>query len=158
MIHLRDTVDAVSKIGPMSVVTSYRTSSPRTQSARDLRFQSKRDRIQIGLLSMACRRGGQTMGFLVDSIGGERELFVCISSPDDIQELSNLKIKFKRMSEAEDFGRVALEEAEIAVDAMDRGLVRPVPGDYCEHCAFGELCRRSMEFGEASDWFDEVVD
>ena len=158
VIHLRDTVDAVSKIGPMSVVTSYRTSSPRTQSARDLRFQSKRDRIQIGLLSMACRRGGQTMGFLVDSIGGERELFVCISSPDDIQELSNLKIKFKRMSEAEDFGRVALEEAEIAVDAMDRGLVRPVPGDYCEHCAFGELCRRSMEFGEASDWFDEVVD
>ncbi len=42
-----------------------------------------------------------------------------------------------------------------ALELIERGEIRPVPGDYCEWCDFGELCRRSPQFSDDDSPFGE---
>ena len=61
---------------------------------------------------------------------------------------------------------VAEEDVVKSVNARARGLVQlavkrareaqvtPTPGTHCTGCAYGELCRRSSEYGETDDPFE----
>lgn len=144
-IRLRDGVDAISTLGNMSVVTSYRNSSLKT---KDQAFASNRDKIYVGLLALACRRERTSMGYLVDSISGDRTLYLCNGSIDDLRQLDDQGVDYKRVDEGFEFLRLACDEAAVAVDAMERSLIRPKSGEHCDFCSYGELCRRSKDFGE----------
>ena len=43
-----------------------------------------------------------------------------------------------------------LKEAKASIHA---GHATPIPGDYCDGCAYGELCRRHRDFGDLDDPF-----
>jgi hypothetical protein len=42
-----------------------------------------------------------------------------------------------------------------AIRRLERGAIEALPGDYCDWCDVGELCRKSREFGEQDSPFGE---
>lgn len=119
-----------------------------------------RERLQFeyGLyLSALSTNGEKRVGVEVDTPSGERLLFV---SPRPMEESF-------RSDHARGFKVVALDHerrmsiaqnvatlTKRAIGRIEQATVEPQAGKHCRTCDYGELCRRSTEYGEEADPFD----
>lgn len=160
-IHLSVAFDAVYESGPNRIGFLYRGYIPRYLS------NAKED-IESSLLAalMLYSLGPKphtNEALMVDSLEGDRAILTkerkvpwltrslyrtgiyhasVISSNEEFKS-SNIDGHFK-------------EAVERARKTLKLATARPTPGNQCDHCQLGDLCRSHREYGEQQSLFDEV--
>ncbi len=93
-------------------------------------------------------RVAPTFGASVDSMSGERQIIV-IWNAEEWRALKN-NVRWKRLpAERGPFARHVMDLVQRSFESLDAGEMAPTPGQACERCLYGELCRVSSQFGEA---------
>ncbi|HLJ20875.1 MAG TPA: hypothetical protein VKU84_11785, partial [Stellaceae bacterium] len=155
-VTLTGTVPALGTMGSYALARLYETSAPDRlgRESNDAVF------LYYALWSVVARGDADATAIEVETLGHERRLFVLprLSGPLPSDPEHGLYAAAVTMVE---------EDAVKAVNARARGLVRlgadrarggivaPTPSpEHCPGCGYGELCRRSAEFGESDDPFE----
>ncbi len=94
----------------------------------------------------------------IETLSGERQL-VCAHLPEGFVNPPGCKVfELVPKSHSESAGWEAMEEESkrairAALTLVKQMNVAPSPGQHCATCAYGELCRRSQEYGEEESPF-----
>lgn len=153
-IPLSGGVAGVSRIGQYSVTHLYEHRPPAERDKGGRRADV--DTLYFGTYFMA--RHGQSGGVAVEveTASGVRQLVLLSRLPGTFLA-SNLQsgLEVVSVTNSEDGGAAAVEfyrEAKRRVNKVIQRLriaaIDAMPGQHCRWCDFGELCRRSHEFGE----------
>lgn len=144
---LSGSVDGVSQVGPYRTVHVSRGRRPEGL-AEDGTIVDK-DLLEIGMLMLLAWQGEGAVAVELDTPSEGRVLYV----------LPRVNDREVRADVARQFAIVDLGHPRALFDqvkaAMVEGVARlrsgemdAVPGDACATCRYGELCRRSAEFGD----------
>lgn len=144
---LAGSVDGVSQVGPYRTVHVSRGRKP-DGLAEDGTI-ADRDLLEVGMLTLLAWKGEGAVAVEVDTPSEGRVLYV----------LPRVNDRDVRADVARQFAIVDLGHPRALFDqvkaAMVEGVARlrsgemdAVPGDACATCRYGELCRRSAEFGD----------
>jgi len=111
---------------------------------------------EIGLLLLSLGGATGNVGIEIDSSSGFRNLFVT-PRPDRVFP-GNLQNGFRvtvidRDRSKDIFANVG-KDVRKALNRISSAQVEPIAGEHCRTCEYGELCRRSHEFGEEVDPFE----
>jgi hypothetical protein len=153
-LRLAGTIPAVSQMGPYRVAQVFH--------ARKALFSSiekwgDEERLEVGLYFAALGNSspGAAIEFCADD--GER-LMVCNEIIPGSQPKSRPKDELKAVSVNARETKFLAQAGEIVRKAVAKSRshsMEVTPGDQCTFCDFGELCRRSKEFGEQSSLMEE---
>lgn len=129
------------------ILHQYRSSAPREINAERDRAGFLQNVLPLLLL---CRTPNPML--MVDGMNGERVL-ICLKRPAGMRANSSQGFRIISL-DVEDhtrfFSQTVAAMAKLAVSALNRADMTALPGEHCQTCAFGELCRVSSVFGEDS--------
>lgn len=157
--RLSGTIAGTSRMGPYIVghLLGQSKSLSKVDKVDDIKDSA---RLVLGTLALSLAKSGRPVAIEVDGSSAGRTLYV-LSREADI-DLASRQEKGVRVVElvadgnrAEFWRWVTVELA----DAMDRArntVAAPTPGDHCQFCSFGELCRRHQDFSEEVDFGESV--
>lgn len=155
-VKIRGRFAAVSEIGDYLVGHLYGGRdfgvSVRSGSANMEKIEDP-NLLELGIhLWSLCRRK-PAVALQVDTAKGERLLMMLPKPEFDLESRTGQNLRVVDLGDkAEFFERVKALLAK-AVSIIESGEIAPTPGDHCQHCDFGELCRRAKGFGEGFDPF-----
>jgi hypothetical protein len=158
-VTLTGTVPALGYMGPYALARLYESSAPDRlgRESNDASF------LYYALWSVIAQGDAAATAIEVETLGHARRLFVLprLAGPLPSDREHGLFAAAVTVAE-EDVMKSIKSRARglvrIAVDRARAGVVTPTPSaDHCPGCGYGELCRRSAEFGESDDPF-EVID
>jgi hypothetical protein len=154
-IRLEGVLPAVSRIGGYQVAHMSQVRKP--SQPRGGALQEDSDVLQLGIPMMALfdRRGG--VGVEVESMRGGRTLFTLFQGDEPPQVVGDTQagLTVVRLGKPSDFMPAVKIMLAEALRRLERPAIEAGPGEYCTWCDAGELCRRSMEFGETDSPFEE---
>lgn len=153
-VFLHGSYPAISERDGYRILHLFQASEPWEEANReeDPWFRlKKRDQFEIGLLLIALHAGGaEQVGIEIDSASGTRNLFLMPRPEGNFRshQAAGFKITaIDRDRRAELFREIG-KQVEIALKRISSADVEPRPGEHCRTCDYGELCRRSLDFGE----------
>ena len=136
-----------------SVLRFYDSTTPRLLEGES---GSDDDRFLFGLYLMSQFHLPQKNPAVeVDGMNGERilagfERMLKVVEHDPTKGLRKVRVADATTT----FFQDVKERMRSAIDVLEDAHMTATPGDHCEHCAYGELCRVSSVFGEV-DAFEE---
>jgi hypothetical protein len=142
-------------MGPYAYTRLYELSAP-DRLGRD---STDADFLYYALWAAITKGDFQGTAIEVETLGHARRLFVLPRLGGALHSDRDAGLFAAPVSVAE-------EEVLKSVNARARALVqnavqrarsaetKPTPGTHCTGCAYGELCRRSSEYGESDDPFE----
>ncbi|MFI5387160.1 MAG: PD-(D/E)XK nuclease family protein [Fimbriimonadales bacterium] len=153
-------VAATSRLGPYSVVHLVETSGPAKGYGLGPNDLSNQDKLYYGLHLLAAWDKTSAGALEIETMAGERLLmllprFAHVNLTARVQE----GLKVVDLGGVEETGgtRAFFDDvkklAREAAKRIEETDVRAVRGDHCAWCDYGELCRRSFEFGEEDSPF-----
>jgi hypothetical protein len=161
-IELKGSVGAVSVIegAPVIHIVDRAIASGTRNSNIDL---TTRENIHFGVLFVSIYKRGQSAAIEIETPDDKRQLVIL---GDDLRvpqrpQLTTLRVYDDPLGSPkglarEKFETAFREAAENVKSKMKTGSIKPEPSDSCQFCRFGELCRRSLEFGEQPfKWADD---
>jgi hypothetical protein len=156
-VRLKGRFPALSQRNGYKVLHLFRASEP--WSDQQVRTDNPWERLEegdafeLGLYLAALYSRGGNVGIEIDSASGTRNLFL-LPRPQE-QMRSDAARGFKVTAIDRDYQnelfRKVKENANSALVRIQEAQVGAEPGDYCYTCEYGELCRRSKEFGEEEE-------
>ncbi len=149
---------ALSRIGPYSVLHLFEWGVPeRVEDFDPGSGGGKALRYGIYLMAQVHRSGPTALE--IDGMNGQRLLALL---PRESHPRLRAMAPMLRTVEVEEDKRKFFmglkNQLNQAVVAVDRGAMRPAPGDACNRCDYGELCRWSSVFGEGVEPLEEDED
>lgn len=151
-LPLVGTVPATADIGPYPALQVFEAGPLQLGQKPD-----EADQLYIGLHLLARYSNGRAVAVEVDSPGG-RVLYVMPRARGDglsgkgeelrVCNLADLTNAQDELTQRRDFYGAVAKLGREAAGRLQAGDIQPRPGDYCETCAYGELCRMSRDFGE----------
>ena len=146
-VKLEGSIAALSQFGSYKVAHVYDSVNA---SARELPDEAW---MQLGAQMLALYERDKQVAVEVDSTGSTRTLYIInrvgnLPSDKDKIRVIDLSQHMQSNSPIEEFFTKAKELINAAADTIAAGTITPKPGDHCERCDFGELCRRSKQFSE----------
>lgn len=160
-IYLKGEYPALSMRDGYRVLHLFRASEPWDESGirEDEPWYrlKKRHQFEIGLLFLALGDPGSRVGVDIDSASGARNLFLSPRAEQQFRsdQLKGFRVTVIDVDRMKDIGRDVMKLVKQATNRIRTASVDPTPGEHCRTCEFGELCRRSMEFGEEVDPFEQ---
>ncbi len=147
--RLKGKVDGISRLGDLNVAYMF-------WSRGILKDMSEHDEFLFGLHMIALYEKGRAPALEIDSTPGLRYLLLVrrpsgakISSPESkglkIVDMSNVSDPLTYQNDL--FLSTEHRLADV-MSTLRQGIVDARSGDYCASCEYGELCRRSQDFGE----------
>jgi ATP-dependent helicase/nuclease subunit B len=121
-----------------------------------------RQQLELGLILNALRTSGHhRVGIEIDHMSGGRLLFLSPRPDEHIHadQARNLKVCAIDRDQLAENNRALVENVRTLVKRIKNAMVEPTPEEQiCLSCDFGELCRRSKEFGEEVDPFEDPAE
>lgn len=156
-VKLVGTLPAQSQLGPYRVAHLYGSAPTETK------MLNEDHQIRIGAYLLAQFTPNGETAVEIDTPSGERLLFVLHRIGNLTNESTKLKvIDLSEFPERNDAYKAYFTEVKSllkkASGVIESGSIEPRPGDHCDRCSFGELCRRSRDFGEDDSPFGEDGD
>jgi hypothetical protein len=145
-----------SRIGAAQVVHLFRTGlAAASEGQIDEALTT-----ELGLWMLTVYQVGETQGVEVDVQGGGRYLFLATRDGDEVprQRPQAGLVRRRFDTDRSDFYKKVKSDLRTAIFRLDPPSFLPEPGDACETCDLGELCRMSRDFGEALSPFDIGVE
>ncbi len=146
-IDLDGGVDGVSRVGPYRAlhVSRGRRADPPEGDGR----LGDRDLLEIGMLMLVAWQGEGAVAVEVDTPSDGRVLYVMprVNDPSVRADVAH-KLTIVDLGRPKDvFDQVKAAMVE-GVARLRSGEMDALPGESCVTCRYGELCRRSTEFGD----------
>lgn len=154
-LKLAGVVPAVSEIDNLRVAHLY------SGSAREGDKLTDTDRMYLGVYLASLHAPGKEVAVEMESMSGRRTLYTLTRAGSrqltgdvglglsvvDLAELDDPVVAKKQF-----YDGVKRQVSQAALRIRD-GAVEVTPGDHCDWCDYGELCRRSRAFGEEDSPF-----
>lgn len=157
-VTLAGRIPALARMGPYSMARLYETSAPDRlgRDTDDATF------LYYALWAVIAQAGAEAAALEIETLGHVRRLFVLPRQPGPLASDRDRGLVAAAVTSEDDVVRSvnarARDLVRLAVGRVRGSLVMPTPSaEHCPGCAYGELCRRSAEFGETDDPF-EVAD
>lgn len=119
------------------------------------------ERLRLGIYLGALMGVGKHVGVEIDGLDGKRVLWLLPRPAQGFRQDAKTGLQLGRFGDHVDDAQVRREVldtsrrlADAAVTNLREGRVEATPGEACTTCAYGEMCRRSREFGEDFSPFD----
>lgn len=160
-IPIAETLPALSRMGPYSVAHLYEVSAPDR-----LESDEGGNLLYYGMLLALIKRDAERSALEIDGMNGRRVLLVRHRGPDPLKsELASGLMAIALPSLLERGQSIEMPAPEVsklvgrlARDASNTALSAEITPkksrQHCPRCQFGELCRRSWDFGETNDPFE----
>lgn len=148
-------IAAISRMGPYAVCHLYETQGP-TQESTFGGPLGELDTLYYGLYLLSRHGAAEASAIEVESMSGKRTMLLLPRLPDypvparhqDHMQVVDLGSGMEGSIAKKGFYDEVKQRLKRAVMQLHRGGVDPMPGEQCTWCGYGELCRRSHEFGE----------
>lgn len=154
---LKGTIPVVTKMSDL--VKLFQLYGVRVPAKDDV---SDSDKLLLGLYFLIGYENGIETALELEGFDGRRTLVVLTRNRMGPLRNDGQELKVLDLGEADDpvaskrkFFEDVKELIARATARVDRGEIRPEPGDHCERCDFGELCRRSNSFSDDDSPFME---
>jgi hypothetical protein len=155
-VTLTGTVPALGQMGPYALARLYESGAPDRlgRDSNDANF------LYYALWSVIAQGDAEATAIEVETLGHARRLFVLprLAGPlpsDKEHGLFAAAVTTVEEDVVKSVKSRARGLVRLAVDRARGGVVTPTPSaDHCPGCGYGELCRRSAEFGESDDPFE----
>ena len=146
-VRLVGTVPATSRFGPYSVAHIYGSMPSEPSKIGEI------ETLELGAYMLAQFQKGQETAVEIDGTGSTRTLFILNRIGNVVSDSQRMKIvdlgqDADPVQAKREFFDAAKRFIGESARVISRGTMEVKPGDYCERCDFGELCRRSRVFGE----------
>lgn len=159
-LRIEGTIPAISQIDSIQVAHLY------TSSLYQKDRPSDAEKLYLGLHMAALYGRGVHTAVEMQSMKGQRALYILTregagqlaSSASDQVTVENLSKDFDGAAARKVFFEEVKRLAMSAASRIWNGDVTPMPGDHCDWCNFGELCRRHRLFGEDDSPFGEDME
>jgi CRISPR/Cas system-associated exonuclease Cas4 (RecB family) len=147
--RLKGRVDGVSRLGDLNVAYMF-------WSRGIPKNMTEHDEFLFGLHMIALYEKGRAPALEIDSTSGlrylvlvRRPLGIEISSPESkgLKIVDMSKVNEPLAYQNDLFLSTEHRLADV-MSTLRQGIVDARSGDHCASCEYGELCRRSQEFGE----------
>ena len=152
-VVLSGVAPAVSRYGATKTMHLYGGPLPPTKEL------SEADRLFLGLHLLALYESGAAVQLEVESTGGRRTR-LRVERGGGVARRPNEGLDMEWLVDEEDrdlarrlFFEGVKESLRTALRTVESGEMRPAPGDPCDGCDYGEMCRRSRQFGEEDSPF-----
>ena len=152
-LTLAGVAPAVSRFGSTKTMHLYGGPLPPVKEL------SEADRLYYGLHLLALFEPGISVQLEVESTGGRRTRMRVdrggniARRPGEGLDMEWLVDEDDRETARRIFFDGVKSSLKTALQTVEAGDMRPSPGDACDACGFGELCRRSRLFGEEDSPF-----
>lgn len=150
-VRLRGTMPAISESGPYKVL--HLTDSTLIKRDREADALSAGDHLEVGAYMMAMHDSAHSLAIEIDSTSGGRTRFL-LPRQDGVRADTNKQLLVTDLGDQREFFRVARDLMRSVLARIESGQIKPTPGQHCEYCDFGELCRSSRLFGDDVDPFE----
>lgn len=161
-LRLKGTAPAVSSIQRYSAIQMFLPALPELDSLQT-RIESDNQAFELGLhMLVQLKRGTEGVALEVDAVTGQRRLYVLPKSCNDsgIGLRSDVNKDVKTLT----VGKLLRPALEAVVErlgqamaVLERSSAQALPGDHCQQCPYGEICRVSSENGDFESPFGEDV-
>lgn len=160
-VPLMGTLAGVSRMGPYAVAHLYESRPPK-QEGRLGGVLDELDTLYYGLHLLSRHDHGAATAVEVESMSGTRTLLVLprlpeMPLPSRHQEGLNV-VDLSGGADGPLAKKAFYDEVKRrlarAVSRLKASGVEPIKGEHCTWCGYGELCRRSLEFGEEDSPFE----
>jgi hypothetical protein len=156
--ELKGSVAAVSRMGDYNVVHLVESRSPTPDRSSSTKL-SDRDTLYYGLHLMAAYDKSGAAALEIETMGGKRVLMVLPRLPNEpLNSRVQEGLEVVDLSPSDDPNlskRLFYEEVKARLGEAVRHIrelrIDAVRGEHCAWCDYGELCRRSSEFGEEEE-------
>lgn len=154
-------VEATSRMGEYAIVHLVESHTPEPKGGE----LSDAETLYYGLYLMAISSQATSAGVEIEGMDGKRVLMVVPKLPGTVLPSdARESIQFVGLGTDEDpydvkrrFYERVKELLDAAVSRIRDGDVVPRPGPHCRACDYGELCRKSSDFGEEASLFDDPI-
>lgn len=158
-VTLHGSVPVLAEMGPYSLATLYESGAPDRlgRESTDANF------LYYALWSVIAQGDAEATAIEVETLGHARRLFALPRMPGSLGSDRDHGLYAAAVTMGDEnvvraVNARARALVKLAVERAREAIVTPTPSpDHCPGCAYGELCRRSTEFGESDDPF-EVID
>lgn len=159
-VPLMGTVAGISRMGPYAVTHLYE-SRPPLQVSRLGGPLDELDTLYYGLHLLSRHGQGKATAVEIESMSGSRTLLLLPRLPEaplasrhqEGLEVIDLGSGLETPLAQKGFYDEVKRRLARAVLRLQQSGVEPMPGEHCTWCGYGELCRRSQEFGEEDSPF-----
>ncbi|HWD39279.1 MAG TPA: hypothetical protein VG944_10550, partial [Fimbriimonas sp.] len=123
------------------------------------------EKLYYGLLFLAGHQSGTETALELEGLNGRRSMLVLnrIGLPE-LPSNRHKKLRVVDLSGSDDparskeiFFETTKALLKLAVSRAESGDIEPIPGDYCDWCDYGELCRNSKNFPDEDSPFGEDI-
>ncbi|MBS1720518.1 MAG: hypothetical protein JST35_08745 [Armatimonadetes bacterium] len=172
-LSLKGTIPVVGELGFYNTIILTQSSAveeiagSKRRDNESLRFGLKEEDVLVyGLYAFSVHQSAKGMCIQVESMGDRRTL-IYVPSYEDIRfprsneaEAEGLKVievndGLPYPDSAREFGQAVKTLAKKAKTMIETQAIATTPGEHCRTCRYGELCRRSKDFGEEEDLFED---
>lgn len=163
-VFLTGKLPAISKQGDHKVLHLFSAVDPwlETQQRDEPLWMRLREReaFEFGLCLIALDKPGNPVGLEVDCPTGVRNLLITPRPAEAKRSniAAGLKIAYIDSDERKEWFSGVVRQVENAVRRIRLPVVEATNGEHCASCEYGELCRRSSEYGEDVDPFASLHD
>lgn len=154
-LRFRGEFPAMTEQRGYRVLHLFRHDDPVPAKTPSVQAMSKDDQFEIGLAMLMIRPRDVPSAVEIDcaTSGVRRKLYRQrnVVFAQDSDSLKTVSI------DDNDFAKLKTDVQEllgIATQRISQGSIEAHPGDGCQHCEFGELCRRAKGFSDERDPFD----
>ena len=157
-IDLKGKFAGLSHYGEHRVLNLFMAHEPyadaRAQSLLD-RFHES-DKFYFGMALASIRDPKRGIGLEVDTGRGERRLILSPRPLPPPNAAKGLEVTSVDEDERREWIDFVESQCRKALARLNEPSVSADPGEHCQFCDMGELCRRSKQFSELGDPFEEV--
>ena len=160
-VHLKGDFPALSERNGYRILHLFSASDPFDETA-DSRAEiwdklKESQQFELGLYLSALGSGpGDRVGIEIDKASGGRILFVSPRPDESLRadQLHDFKVCAIDHELRAHIRKTVFEKVGKAASRIQQAIVEPTPDKICRTCDYGEMCRRSTEFGEEEDPFE----
>jgi hypothetical protein len=149
---------ASSRLGSYNIGHLYMAQAP------DRPELEPTDLLYYGVHLLSLYESKSDLGLEIETMAGKRVLLVLGRSPNTFlpsDARANLRVIDLAAADdvpsaRENFFKQVKKHLNESVANIRQGSVEARPGEYCDRCDYGELCRRSKRFGDEDSLFGEA--
>ncbi len=149
-VTLEGMIPGISRLGNYNVAHIYGSAPLAPKKIQDP------EKLYFGLYYLAMHEPGRGGAIELESMGGKRTLMLLGRNATDSYAANVAEgLQIMDLSTEDDVTKFRIEfyqsVKQLLAEASERiasGRIDPTPGEHCERCEFGEICRRSLGFGE----------
>ncbi|MHB8635241.1 MAG: PD-(D/E)XK nuclease family protein [Fimbriimonadaceae bacterium] len=155
-VTLTGAIPGTARMGQYALVRLYEAGAPERlgRDSNDAAF------VYYALWAVLAKGDAAASAIEVETLGHARRLFVLPRQPGPLPSDAAHGLFAAAVTVDEDDVMKSVKVRargliRLAVDQARNGVVSPKPSaDHCPACGYGELCRRSIDFGEGDDPFE----